>query len=104
MLQTYEAPVTTSHGAHGARRVSQPMKPRLEPPIIINHRKYWRTSTIEAFKSAVQAYALGIVTDAPPTPPNDPLKPMKIVAREFGVTTRTIDRWVAEGRGNSEAA
>ena len=55
MLQTYEAPVV-SHGAPSAR--VSPRKPRLEPPIIINSRKYWRQSTTDAFKAALQAYAL----------------------------------------------
>jgi transposase-like protein len=85
--------------------VTRPRKPRLKPPIVINHRKYWRQSETDAFKAALQAYALG--KDPPPAPlapPDDPLKPMKAVAREFGVTTRTIDRWVAEGRDADEVA
>ncbi len=63
MLQTYEAPVV-SHGAPSAR--VSPRKPRLEPPIIINSRKYWRQSTTDAFKAALQAYALGIKSAAAP--------------------------------------
>jgi hypothetical protein len=83
----------------------QPRKPQLERPIIINHRKYWRQSTIDAFKEALQAYALGKDPPPPPPPsPEDPLRPAIKVAREFGVTVRTIDRWWGDGRSANEAA
>jgi hypothetical protein len=60
MLQTFET---------AAAEVPQPRKPRLEPPIVINHRKYWRQSETDAFKAALQAYALGKNPPPPPPPP-----------------------------------
>ena len=94
MLQTSES--VTSAAPRGG---NSPDQPRFPLPTKIKERKYFPRSAIDEFKRQVQAFALGVEPPPARQVEPDPLVPMKAVAAEFGVTTRTVDRWIAEGRG-----
>ena len=93
MLQTSET--------SGAPRGSKPNEPRFPLPTKIKERKYFPRSALDEFKRKVQAVALGAEPPAAPRVEPDALVPMKAVAAEFGVSTRTVDRWVSEFRGEA---
>ncbi len=85
------APRAKAHDPHLAKR------PRFPRPVKWNGRKLYRRSAIETFKTELEAYALGLKAVVEPRRIEpDPMVPHKVVAAEFGVSTRTLDRWVAE--------
>jgi hypothetical protein len=75
---------------------SAPRRPLFPMPIRLRNRKYWRRSALDSFKQRLEDFALGVQMPVPPRGETDPLVPTKAVAIEFGVTLRTLDRWIAE--------
>lgn len=74
-------------------------RPKFPQPIKINDRKFYRRSELDWFKLSVQAQALGRPPPPKLTPPAaDPFVTHKVAALEFGVSERSLDRWVASGR------
>jgi len=80
------------------------VKPQFPAPVKFNERKYFPRSAIDNFKMQLQAFSLG-VAPPPPFAPVEPdcFVPVKRVAAEFGVSIRTIDRWIAEAQGSKAA-
>lgn len=92
MLQTLDQPSVPTRAAVA------PSRPNFPLPIRLNNRKYFRASALAQFKAELEFFALGV--DLPPPQPveNDCLLPTKVVAAQFGVTLRTLDRWLANSR------
>jgi hypothetical protein len=78
------------------RALAAPRRPLFPMPIRLRSRKYWRRSALDSFKRQLQDFALGVQTPVPPRGEADPLIPSSAVAAEFGICTRTLDRWIAE--------
>lgn len=97
MLQTSEVVVSST----AARSGNAPNQPRFPLPIKLNQRKYFRRSALDMFKAQLETFALGVrMAPLPPLSAPDSIIPAKLVAREFGVTLRTLDRWIAESRAS----
>ena len=86
-----------------AERRPPKQRPQFPQPLRFNLKKYYRRSDLDYFKLALAAFALGRPDPVKPLPPpGDPLVPQRQVAEEFGVTSRSLDRWVEEA-ASSEA-
>jgi len=102
-------PTQNQEAASAVRRDRRPLeRPRFPRPLRYNGRKFYRRSELDHFKTELEAAALGRpLPPKPPPPTGDPLVPHKAIALEFGVTPRSVDRWVVEAvesDGDADAA
>jgi hypothetical protein len=92
-----EEPAAAEERAQGAAEVSSAKA--------VQRQKILLQSDLDHFKRELEAFALG--RPAPPklpAPPGDPLVPHVAAAKQFGVTPRSVDRWVGASEAQAEQA
>lgn len=81
------------------------LQPPFPKPRRYNDRKFYSQAEVDHFKAQLQAQALGLSSPVEPAARVGPdtLVPHKVVAAQFGISTRTLDRWV-EATAKAETA